>query len=263
MASLRSSRKRDVTDRGIHFIRPGAGTLEFLSRCTTMPHKEMDATLPDEIAVMTLPGAVFFPQALLPLHIFEPRYRTMLGEVLAGERKFAVAALDPDAAKSQFEPPHRVATVGLVRACHHHPDGSANLLLQGVARVAVLGIAREEPYRLIRVRPLASRPGADAAEDARDRAGLLRLLDDRHELGGAGPGGFLKFLSTVHDPGALADLAAFTLCDDAALKQRLLETLDVPARLRLLTAHVARETEALRLARRLQGGLSDDDIARN
>jgi Lon protease-like protein len=224
---------------------------------------ELPTALPDEVAVMTLPGAVFFPQALMPLHIFEPRYRAMLADVLAGERKFAVAALNPGAAAGQFEPPHRVATVGLVRACHHNPDGTANLLLQGVARVAVLGIAREEPYRLIQVRPLASRPGTDADADRRQRADLARLLAARQDLGGPGPGGFLKFLSTVDDPGAFADLAAFTLCGDADLKQHLLETLDVPARLRLLGEHFARETEVLRLARRLQGDLSDDDIARN
>jgi Lon protease-like protein len=223
---------------------------------------ETEAPLPDEVAVMTLPGAVFFPQALLPLHIFEPRYRTMLADVLAGDRRFAVAALN-SAADEGFEPPHRVATVGLVRACHHNPDGTANLLLQGLARVEIRGIAREEPYRRIRVRPLASLPGADAAEDLRQRADLAHLLADRQDLGGPGPSGFLKFLSTVADPGAFADLTAFTLCDDAGLKQRLLETLDVPDRLRLLAAHFVRETETLRLARRLQGGLGDNDIARN
>jgi ATP-dependent Lon protease len=223
---------------------------------------EKDIYLPEEVPVMTLPGAVFFPQALMPLHIFEPRYRAMLADVLADRRLFAVAALNPSAGVG-IELPHRVATVGLVRACHHNPNGTANLLLQGVARVAVLSITSEEPYRLIRVNKLTSAPSADADADRRQRTELAHLLADRQDLGGPGPGGFLKFLRTVDDPGAFADLAAFTLCDDANLKQRLLETLEVPARLRLLAAHFARETEALRLARRLQGDLSDDDIARN
>ena len=49
---------------------------------------------PDEVPVMTLPNVVFFPQALLPLHVFEERYREMLADVLASNRLFAVAGLD-------------------------------------------------------------------------------------------------------------------------------------------------------------------------
>ena len=55
---------------------------------------ELEVTLPDEVAVMTLPGVAFFPQALLPLHIFEPRYQHMLRDALDSHRLFAVAGLD-------------------------------------------------------------------------------------------------------------------------------------------------------------------------
>lgn len=80
---------------------------------------EMEIVVPDEVPVMTLPQVVFFPQALLPLHIFEPRYRTMLVDVLAKDRLMAVVGLDPRRANEPeaFEPPHRVATVGIIRAC--------------------------------------------------------------------------------------------------------------------------------------------------
>jgi hypothetical protein len=79
----------------------------------------MEIVLPDEVPVMTLPNLAFFPQALLPLHIFEPRYRQMLRDVLATNRLFAVAGIDAKrlADPDTFEPPHRVATVGIVRAC--------------------------------------------------------------------------------------------------------------------------------------------------
>jgi Lon protease-like protein len=54
---------------------------------------EVEIQVPDEVPVMTLPNLAFFPQALLPLHIFEPRYRQMLRDVLASNRIFAVACL--------------------------------------------------------------------------------------------------------------------------------------------------------------------------
>ena len=79
---------------------------------------ELDITLPEELPVMTLPNVTFFPQALMPLHIFEPRYRQMLKDVLATNRLFAIAGLNEKliGLENQFEPPYRIASVGIVRA---------------------------------------------------------------------------------------------------------------------------------------------------
>jgi Lon protease-like protein len=223
---------------------------------------EIEVTLPDELAVMTLPETTFFPQALLPLHIFEPRYRAMLRDVLATHRLFAVAGLNP-AAGAAFEPPHRVATVGIVRACQENDNGTSNLLLQGLARVEVRAILGEEPYRRVRIRALASTLGTDPTQNARLRTVLTRLIATRQRLDGQMPGEFLSFLKTVDDPETFVDLAAFSLCDDPRLKQRLLETLDVTARLQLFGEHLRRKIDSLKLRHQLQGDLPDDDIANN
>lgn len=223
---------------------------------------EMEITLPEEIAVMTLPNVAFFPQALLPLHIFEPRYRAMLVDALASDRIFAVAGVDPRV-EDGFEPPHRVATVGIVRACQENDNGTSNLLLQGLARVRVVGIVREEPYRSIRIEALTSQPGAGDAENQRLRTSVARLLSLKQRLGGEISADFTRFLRTIDDPETFVDLAAFSLCDDARLKQRLLETLDVHRRLQLFAARLKADIEDLRLSRKLQGKLSDDDVCRN
>src|SRR5436305_5256565 len=104
---------------------------------------EMEITLPDEVPVMTLANTTFFPQALMPLHIFEPRYRHMLRDALASNRLFAVAGLDfhqLDVPGAAFEPPHRVASVGIIRACQKNDNGTSNLLLQGLCRVEIVKI---------------------------------------------------------------------------------------------------------------------------
>ncbi len=105
---------------------------------------------------MTLPNVAFFPQALLPLEIFEPRYQRMLRDVLATNRIFAVACLDSEAAEhaEDAEPPHRVACIGLIRACQKNADGTSSLLLQGLCRVLIESIVGDEPYRRIRIRTL-------------------------------------------------------------------------------------------------------------
>ena len=66
--------------------------------------------LPHEVGIMTLPNAILFPQALLPLYVFEPRYRAMLKESLENQRMFAVAL--PHTSSSPNLVPHRIAGVG-------------------------------------------------------------------------------------------------------------------------------------------------------
>ncbi len=223
---------------------------------------EMEIVVPDAIPVMTLPGLAFFPQALLPLHIFEPRYREMLRDVLATNRLFAVAGIDPRK-PNDFEPPHRVATMGIVRACQENKDGTANLLLQGLARVEVQTIISDEPYRTIRIRALASAPGADDEENLKLRTRLSRLLATRQRLSGKASNELTRFLKTVDDPEIFVDLAAFSFCEKPRLKQKLLETLDVHRRLELFTDDVRADIESIKLRKKLQGGLPDENIASN
>jgi Lon protease-like protein len=228
---------------------------------------EMEITLPDEVPVMTLPNTAFFPQALMPLHIFEPRYREMLREVLATNRLFAVAGLDPLKVNdpASFEPPHRVATVGIVRACQENENGTSNLLLQGLCRVEITTILQDDPFRRIQVRALTSEPGGSASENEDLRRELARLLNLKTKLGASGSATaeMTAFLKTVDDPEAFVDIAAFNLCEDTVFKQKLLETLNVHRRLELFGTQLRTEIEALKLRRKLQGGLPDDRIAEN
>jgi ATP-dependent Lon protease len=226
---------------------------------------EMEITVPDEVPVMTLPNVTFFPQALLPLHIFEPRYRSMLKDVLATNRLFAVTGLDEKAVEmtDEFEPPYRIASVGIVRACQKNENGTSNLLLQGLCRVEVLEILTDEPYRRIRIRPIASEPVEDPLENARLRTELARLIVLKQKFGAPMSTEMTEFLRTVEDPEIFIDLAAFSLCENSRLKQKLLETLSVRRRLELFSKQMRVEIEALRLRRKLQGPLSDDRISEN
>jgi|CZKI01.1.fsa_nt_gi ATP-dependent Lon protease len=226
---------------------------------------ELEIRVPDEVPVMTLPEVALFPQALLPLHIFEPRYRQMLRDVLASNRIFAVACLDSGAADAdaRFEPPHRVACMGLVRACQKNDNGTSNLVLQGLCRVAIESIVGDEPYRRARVRALASEPGAAPVENARLLSELSRLITLKLKLSPGGQDRVTDLLRSVEDPEVFADIAAFNLCGSVPVKQRLLETLDVNRRLVLLLQVLRSEIDAIVLQSKLQGGLANDRITRN
>ena len=221
--------------------------------------------IPPTVPVMTLPNTVFFPQSLLPLHIFEPRYRAMLRDVLNTNRLFAVARLDSSRLNEpgEVEPPHRIASIGIVRACQEAEDGTSNLLLQGVSRVEISTIVRELPYRTIAIRPLATVAGGNRTQLEIERLQVLRLLNLRRRLGTPAPKGMTQFLESIEDFDAFADVAVFNLCEDSQLKQRLLEELDTRQRLKLFAAQLRADIEQHRLRRKLQGKLGDDDIAHN
>lgn len=242
-------------------------TVEF----STVPHTvrtpmtEMEITVPDEVPVMTLPDTTFFPQALMPLCIFEPRYRTMLRDVLTTNRLFAVAGLDRKRAgfADEFEPPYQVASLGIVRACQKNNDGTSNLLLQGICRVKITAIVADEPYRRIGIQTLSSEPGATDDENEDLRSEVARLLGVRSRLAQSGGSEMTRFLKTVQDPEAFIDIAAFSLCENIGLKQKLLETLDVHHRLQLFGGELKHEIEELKLRRKLQGKLPDERIPNN
>jgi len=221
--------------------------------------------VPETVPVMTLPETVFFPQALLPLHIFEPRYRQMLRDVLARDRLFAVARLDPAAAAKPgaVEPANPIACVGIIRACQKAESDTSNLLLQGICRVEIQHVVRENPYRIIAVRPLTTPAGGSHAQLEVERLEVMRLLSLRRRLGTPAPKGMTQFLESIEDIDTFADIAAFNLCENGALKQKLLEELDTRRRLQLFAAQLKAEIEAQKMRRKLQGRLTDDHIVDN
>src|SRR6187401_1803753 len=99
--------------------------------------------LPDEVPVMTLPSATLFPQALLPLYIFEPRYRRMLSDALNTNRMFSVAMQKPGRTR---ETPCPIAGLGLIRVSVGHNDGTSHLILQGLTRVQLKETVQYKPY---------------------------------------------------------------------------------------------------------------------
>src|SRR6266436_2838068 len=127
--------------------------------------------IPREIPVMTLPKATLFPQALLPLYIFEPRYRQMLADALHSNRMFSVAMQRPGNSR---ETPAPIAGLGLIRVSVGHNDGTSHLILQGLTRVKLRETVQYKPYRVQRIQPLV-------AEDA-DNVTVDALIAKVHEL---------------------------------------------------------------------------------
>jgi len=142
-----------------------------------------------ELPIFPLPDLVVFPGVRVPLHIFEPRYRRLTEDVLARDRKLAIAVLEPGFEADYFDsPPIRplVATC-LIESSRRLPDGRFLLALVGEGRGRVeQELPREDrPYRRARieVRP-PDRPSpalASAVEAMRERVARLRATSDAPE----------------------------------------------------------------------------------
>jgi Lon protease-like protein len=198
--------------------------------------------LPDEVPVMPLPGALLFPHALLPLYIFEPRFREMLEHALTHHRMFCVALVKPDRPnwKTSADFFH-VSTAGLVRACVGRGDGTSNLILQGLRRVRFTGFLQEAPFPIARIEPgLHSAVDASIETEALGTK-VLELYDRFKGNGRQLPRKVDRYLSHLTDPEMLADLMASTFISDPLRRQEVLEELVVKQRLRLVIQYLREE----------------------
>ncbi len=211
---------------------------------------------------MTLPNATLFPQALLPLYIFEPRYRKMLIDALHSNRMFSVAMQRPGTSR---ESPAPVAGLGLIRVSVGHRDGTSHLILQGLARVELEETVRYKPYRIQRIRALQTPPCDNVKVDALV-AKVRELLEERINLGlpfpfpvmspekteatptapSFSPKEILNYLDSITDPEQAADLVSCAVLPGAAERQTILETVEVEARLRRLIQFLLAEIRAKR-----------------
>jgi Lon protease-like protein len=219
---------------------------------TSDPTPHPIATAPDgglgaalrRLPLFPLPNAVLFPHALLPLHIFEERYRVMVRDVLSGSRCLAIGLLVSETSEDEELPAVQpIAGVGEVVMAHELPDGRFNLVLRGRARVHIdRELPSGRPYRLVTATELPDHPIANPAEIA-DAEQTLRALIGR--LADAIPEGgeLLRQVAAAQEsPAELVDGVASALIVDPALRQRLLETRDVSQRLERVAAEVVAMT---------------------
>lgn len=131
-----------------------------------------EGAIPEAIAVFPLPGLVFLPGQRLPLHVFEPRYRAMVRDALAGSGWLAVACvLSAEGEEPAVFSP--MATAGRIHAHQQLPDGRYNILVEGTARARLLEIPASTPYRV--VRPQVQRDVLDDRVSPMEHSALLHV----------------------------------------------------------------------------------------
>jgi uncharacterized protein len=137
--------------------------------------------LPSTIPIFPLPNVVLFPNVFLPLHIFEARYRQMVGDALAGDRLIGMVLLRPGYEAEYDRAPaiYEVGCVGLITHVERLTDGRYNIVLRGLERFRIVGEENRSSnilYRRALIAPLAESDSAPDSVLKAERRKLEALL---------------------------------------------------------------------------------------
>jgi ATP-dependent Lon protease len=209
-------------------------------------------SLPPELPVLGLSDLVIFPGNVSPLLVDAGSSVRLVDDVVAGDRLLClVLQKTPETTEPTPEDLHPIGCVARVLKMLKHPDDTARIVVEGLARVRFGQFTARQPYLRARITALA-----DKSDHAPRTQALLRTVQQRFQA-------VLKIAPSIGEhtklgaanatrPGRIADLVAGTLNLQLPEKQRLLETTDVAARLKRLVPLLERELELNTLGAKIQ-----------
>jgi ATP-dependent Lon protease len=216
--------------------------------------RDADRAMPDVVGILPLRGTVLFPQAVVPLGAGRASSLRLIEEALQGGRQVgAVTQKDPKEDSPRAEGLHPVGTITLIHKALKQPDGTMRLVAQGVARFRLVEIVQTEPYLKARIEPIDEPDtAADLELEALVRS-VTSLFGKVVSLSPVMPDEMVTLLDNVDGAGAIADMIAASLATlPIALKQELLETVNVRERLSKLAGALGKEAEVLELGSKIQ-----------
>jgi ATP-dependent Lon protease len=196
------------------------------------------------IPIFPLPQVVLFPEAVLPLHVFEPRYRAMLRHALATHGAIVVAQIiggEDEHGRPRIAP---VAGGGVVIEHQPLPDGRANIVLLGQARLRLDELEPDDarPFRVARATVLEDLPVSIRENDRTALVAAATMF--AAEVKKHDPTFSFRMPATL-DAAHVADLCAFQLVIDPGARQAMLDELDPRIRVEMVLNQLALQHGAM------------------
>ncbi len=226
------------------------------------PRASVQQTIPREVPLLALTEGVLFPLMVLPLTVANPALAQAIDAAAVESKIVGVFARRP---RPEGAPPppfaeapdiYPVGTAATIVRMVRMPDGTAQVLLQGLARVRFLRVTRTQPVLYVEVYPLE-----DTNAEGLEVEGLVRHLLSQFQravqLSPTMPQEAAIAAANTPGPGALADFVAANLNLSLEERQDILETLDVTERLRKVARLLARELEILEIGQRIQSEIKE------
>lgn len=195
------------------------------------------------VPMFPLPNAVLLPGGLLPLHIFEPRYRDMTHDLLQGTRLLAMARLKPGYEADYHGRPevYPIMGIGRVIASDELDDGRYNILVRGIMRVELADeLVPERAYRVVNTRRIPDLAPAEPAVLAALHQKLIMLCDQLSLALEQGGEQLRELVRSDSNPGGCADVVCSALITELEERHRLMEMLDPADRVACAIQHVSR-----------------------
>src|SRR3977135_1854179 len=217
--------------------------------------------LPDELPILPLRDTVLFPNSFMPLAVARESSVRLIDEAISGGKLIGVfTQRDASVEEPQQGDLYSIGTASHIHKMFKLPDGSLRLIVQGLARLHLDEVSATRPYLRAQV-SLAPETGADA-EHLEIDALLRNIRANFQQVVSLSPllSDDLQTLSTnITDAGRLADFIASSLTTiSTAVKQEVLETLDVRMRLDALNRILIKELEVLELGSKIQSQVQSE-----
>jgi ATP-dependent Lon protease len=224
------------------------------------PGEELVA-VPDELPILPLRDTVLFPNSFMPLAVARESSVQLIDEAIAGSKIIGVVTQrDASVEEPQQDDLYHVGTASQIHKMFKLPDGSLRLIVQGLSRLSVRDITATKPYLRARVGPAVE---ALKAADRTEIDALMRNIKTNFQkvvsLSPLLSEDLQTLAGTISEPGRLADFIASSLTTlETAVRQQVLETLDVRARMDHLNRILIKELEVLELGSKIQSQVQSE-----
>jgi Lon protease-like protein len=199
---------------------------------------------PERLPIFPLPNVLLFPNMVVPLHIFEDRYKRMVSDCLRGDRLLGLFLLQPGwDAEGATATPYDVGGMGRITRAARYPNGSMDILLSGLARVHVQRYVQQKPYLIAEIELWPDEPDDSEGVEALTRR--MVGLFERFVIAKAGQGHeLLKNLKLLASPIDFLHFVVTNMPLDLHQKQEILNLRPIDERITMMITFLNRELSA-------------------
>jgi ATP-dependent Lon protease len=237
---------------------PPAATAPEAAREVEQGDEEAQIELPDELPILPLKDTVVYPFAVMPLGVGKDRSIRLIDEIMRGDRLVGlVAQKDEEIEDAGPDDCFHVGTVARIARLLRIPDGTIQIIVQGLERIRIDEWTAEEPFLKARAHldPEPAEEGVEIEALKRNAADMFRRLVNLVQYL---PDQLALAAMNVEDPRQIVYLIASSAQMDLSLRQELLELNSVREKLRRVTAFLTHELEVLELGKKIQSQAQEE-----